>query len=210
MTRSILLSGFRPFGGAATNPSQELVEWVRRAPGAPAVETTVLDVEYDRAWEQLRQAVERSRPAAVLSLGVSVEAPGIRLERIARNLDDSALQDEAGVVRRARVIAPGAPATLTTRLPVDDLATALRRRDIPASISDDAGRYVCNHIFYRMLHELAPTVAAGFVHVPPFREMLAGAGRDTDPRGVGRSIQRRALSVLVYELSVWRPPDAVD
>jgi pyroglutamyl-peptidase len=170
----VLLTGFEPFGSHATNPSQEIVAMLAaRAPRATGrrveLQTTILQTEYDRAARRLGSLIDELRPDAVVSLGVDSRAEGICLERIALNLDDKDLADNAGEVRLARPIVPGGPMVYLSTLPLDAMLEVLRQADFPATISNHAGTYVCNHVFYTARHLLEQSrrqIPCGFIHVP--------------------------------------------
>jgi pyroglutamyl-peptidase len=170
----VLLTGFEPFGSHATNPSQEIVAMLAaRAPRTTGrrveLQTTILQTEYDRAARRLGSLIDELRPDAVVSLGVDSRAEGICLERIALNLDDKDLADNAGEVRLARPIVPGGPMVYVSTLPLDAMLKVLRQADFPATISNHAGTYVCNHVFYTARHLLEQSrrqIPCGFIHVP--------------------------------------------
>jgi len=170
----VLLTGFEPFGSHATNPSREIVAALAaRAPRATGrgvvLQTAVLQTEYDRAARRVANLIEELRPDAVVSLGVASRAEGICLERIALNLNDNELADNAGEVRLARPIVPEGPMVYFSTLPIDSMLNTLRRADFPASISNHAGTYVCNHVFYTARHFLEKSqrqIPCGFIHVP--------------------------------------------
>jgi len=164
--KTILVTGFGPFLGVRENPSSEALKPLKGAViGHSRIVTARLDVTYAGAAAQLQAALERTRPDLVLCLGVAGD-PAIRLESTARNLDTAAAADNAGEVRQGQVIVPGGPDTLPTRLPLERLRAALRTDGFEVIDSDDAGGYLCNHLFYELLTR-RPTGIAGFVHVPP-------------------------------------------
>lgn len=158
----ILVTGFRPFGGHAVNPTQGLMG---RLEGVPGVAAAVLPVEWEGVETAFAGLVARHRPAAVLSFGLSAPADRIQVERFALNLDDAALPDASGEVRRGRPIAGEGPAAYRSGLPVEAMVDALAAAGIPAAASAHAGTYVCNHLFYVARHRF-PALPAGFVHVP--------------------------------------------
>ena len=164
--RTILLTGFGPFPGVEHNPSGAVARALAARQGVPGVRLcgAVLDTSYARAPAQLQQALDLQRPWAVLSLGV---APGdqLRLEGVARNLDSARGPDVDGVVRAGLPIRPGGASTLTSRLPLGAFAHALAAGGWAARPSEDAGGYLCNHLFYELLCR-HPGGPAGFVHVP--------------------------------------------
>lgn len=163
--RSVLLTGFGHFPGVERNPSGEVARALAgREVGGLRVVAATLDVSWARAPQQLDAARAQHGPWAVLSLGV---APGeeLRLEHVARNRDSAALPDVDGVPGAGGPIRPGAAALLASRLPLAAFAQALAAAGLPARASDDAGGYLCNHLFYELLlrHAGGP---CGFVHVP--------------------------------------------
>jgi pyroglutamyl-peptidase len=111
----------------------------------------------------------------LLALGVAPRAQGVRLERIARNRDDAALPDNAGEQRKLTPIVPGGRDTLESTLPIPAMQAALEQLGVQVSISDDAGGYVCNHLFYTARHVIdsfhLPT-RCGFVHIPLCTEQV--------------------------------------
>jgi len=187
-SRTLLLTGFGPFGDHATNPAWEGARVLDgEVVGGTLVRTARIDVVYERAGEQLASAIELVRPDAVLCLGV---APGDRLlvEVVARNLDDCSQPDNEGVVRNGAPIRVGGPALLPTRLPVRRLVEDLAAGGYEIGTSEDAGGYLCNHLFYRLMDTWPEPRVAGFVHVP----VLEGAW-DLERL---RSAVRRLVEVL--------------
>ena len=146
----ILLTGFEPFGGDTANPS-----WARgpfggtaapirraRCPGGGTA------VRLRRVGQVLAEALERFRPELVLCAGQAGGRPRISLERVAINCDDARIPDNAGNQPVDEPVVPGGPAAYFTSLPVKAALAALTRREIPAEVSQSAGTYVCNHVFY--------------------------------------------------------------
>ncbi|MFC1438541.1 pyroglutamyl-peptidase I [Streptacidiphilus sp. N1-10] len=165
MTR-ILLTGFEPFGGEDINPSWAAVSLLADDPGVTAV---LLDCTFDSAAKQLLAAVERTDPDLVVCVGQAGGTVGIELERVAVNLDDARIPDNAGRQPVDEPIEPSGPAAYFSSLPVKECVAAVRAAGLPASVSNSAGTYVCNHIAYTLAHLIAterPTLRGGFVHVP--------------------------------------------
>ena len=163
----ILVTGFDPFAGATLNPSGEIA---KRLEGEGLV-TAVLPVEYDAAAARVLELVSEHKPDAVIALGQAEGRSTISFERIAVNLDDAKLADNAGVTRVDSEINPDGAAAYFSTLPIRELANAVNAAGIPASLSLSAGTFVCNHIFYELQQALAGTgVASGFVHVPLMTE----------------------------------------
>lgn len=176
---TILVTGFEPFGGIAENPSQAIVEALARRTeerrGAELV-TQILPCEFRGAGARIMTLIRELRPDAVISVGLAAGASAIRLERHALNLNDSASPDNAGDLATGRPIDSDGPIGYWSTLPLDAMLRALRERNIPAVISNHAGAYVCNHVFYtarRELERLGRMTPCGFIHVPLMAEQGA-------------------------------------
>lgn len=173
MTIDVLLSGFAPFDGAATNESWEAVReavpaLVARGVDAEAVE---LPVEFGTASERLEEAVRGLRPRLVVAVGLAAGRTAITPERVAINIRDARIPDNAGASPVDEPVVPGAPVGRFSTLPVKAMVAALAADGVPAAVSQTAGTYVCNDVFYALQHLLAADPAlegirGGFVHVP--------------------------------------------
>ncbi|MFJ8739302.1 pyroglutamyl-peptidase I [Embleya sp. NPDC127516] len=169
MTR-VLVTGFDTFAGEATNPSWEAVRLLADLP-EPGLEVTAvrLSCVYGVALEELRAAVERVDPDLVLCVGQAGGRPDVTVERVAINVDDARIPDNAGRQPIDVPIVEAGPAAYFATLPVKACVAAARAVGVPASVSQTAGTFVCNHVFYGLMHLLAterPTTRGGFVHVP--------------------------------------------
>jgi pyroglutamyl-peptidase len=173
---TLLVTGFAPFGGETVNPSFEIA---RALHGTLVAGRRVVACElpcvFGDALVVLDEAVRRSRPVLVLALGQAASRAEISVERIAINVDDAPMPDNAGAQPVDRPVVEGAPAAHFSTLPVKAVVTALRAAGLPAGVSQTAGTYVCNHVFYGLQHRLAGTgVPGGFIHVPMMTEQAAG------------------------------------
>ena len=171
----ILLTAFEPFGGDTVNPAQEAVARVSdEIAGAQIVKVDV-PVVFGKAIETVREAMEKEQPDAVLCIGQAGGRFGLTPERVAINVDDARIPDNEGnqPVDQA-IYADGAPAYFST-LPVKAMVTAIRDAGLPASLSNTAGTYVCNHLMYGVLyhiHKSWPSMRGGFMHVPFLHEQV--------------------------------------
>jgi pyroglutamyl-peptidase len=175
MSECILLTGFEPFGGEDMNPSQDVAAALHgETLGGHGVIGATLPCEFGASLAALVQAIERRRPALVLSLGQAGGRADLSLERIAINVDDARLPDNAGASPIDVPVVAGGPAAYFSTLPIKAMVAALRAAGIPASVSQSAGTYVCNHLFYGLQHRLAGTgVRSGFMHLPLLPEQAA-------------------------------------
>lgn len=172
----MLLTGFNPFGERAINPSQIIVQTLSgQTPGAFQLTGDVLRTEFAYAGARIRALIHELRPDAVVMLGLAANRNTISLERVALNLDDATIPDNAGDCADGRLIAPDGPAAYWSTLPLNDMRMALRSHNIPVSISNHAGAFVCNHVFYCARHAIeqaALPARCGFIHVPLMAEQV--------------------------------------
>ena len=165
---TVLLTGFEPFGGETTNPSWSTVQEVARTWSGPenvvAVELPVDFAAVDRA---LLDALERVRPDLVICVGQAGGTATLAVERIAINVDDARIPDNHGSQPIDESIVADGPAAYFSTLPIKAAVAELDRLGVAAIVSQTAGTYTCNHVFYRLMHTLEGTdVRGGFVHVP--------------------------------------------
>lgn len=174
----ILLSSFEPFGEHDVNASREVARHI--AESAAGLLTVELPVVRHQAARRLIDAVERERPDAVLMLGIAGKRAEITPERVAINVDDYRIPDNAGNQPVDEPVVDGAPAAYFSTLPIKAIVAALADAEIPTSVSNAAGTYLCNHVAYSLLHHLERTSTpcrAGFLHIPQMTE----AGKDDAP-----------------------------
>ena len=177
----VLLAGFSPFDGEPMNPSwlgvQAVVE--RGVPGAD-VSGIELPISFERAWPAFEAEIGRFRPQIVIACGYKRSARGIGLERAATNVMDAYIPDNDNAQPRHTVVDPDGPAAYWTRLPLRAILDGLAALRIPASLSSDAGTYVCNALFYSLMQwsQRHPSIIAGFVDIPRVNESgsLRGSG----------------------------------
>ncbi len=172
--RRVLLTGFEPFGGDAVNASQKIV---RRLDGAEVagyvVRGAVLPCVFGQAEQRLFELIRTVKPALIVCLGQAEGRRAITPELLAVNLDDARIPDNAGNQPVDTPVVPGAPAAWWSGLPVRAMVQAMRARGLPAELSRSAGGFVCNHLFFALMHRLSRRQnppPAGFVHVPAVGE----------------------------------------
>ncbi|CAH0163636.1 Pyrrolidone-carboxylate peptidase [Massilia sp. Bi118] len=173
--KTVLLTGFEPFGGAAINPSWEAVRLLDGWSGDGfKVEVRLLPCVFGAAAEALLGFVDALRPDIAIAVGLAGGRPEISIERIAINVDDARFPDNAGQQPIDIPIVADGPAAYFTTLPIKAMAAAIREQDIKAGVSQTAGTFVCNHVFYALMHHLrGQGVKAGFIHVPFLPEQAA-------------------------------------
>jgi pyroglutamyl-peptidase len=165
----VLVTGFEPFGGDATNPSWEICTRLPKEISGRRVEICRVPCEFRRAIEVVAEAIERHHPDIVISLGLAGGRNRIGVERVAINVDDARIPDNAGAQPIDEMIAANGPPAYFATIPVKAIARGVRAAGVPAEVSNSAGTYVCNHVMYGVLHYLAASgnhARAGFIHVP--------------------------------------------
>ncbi len=170
--RRILVTGFDPFGGEAINPSWAAVqaldglEWEGHR-----VVAAQLPTRFGLCLRVLDELITAHRPQLVLCTGQAGGRSAISLERVAINVDDARIPDNAGAQPIDTPVRAGGPAAYFGTLPIKAMLAALLAQGIRAEVSQTAGTFVCNHVFYGLMHRLATDpacagVRGGFVHVP--------------------------------------------
>jgi pyroglutamyl-peptidase len=166
----VLLTGFAPCVGAALNPSWQAAGLAAATPLEGYALTAVeLPCAFGDSIDELRAQVARVDPDLVVSVGLAPGRPGVSVERVAVNVDDARIPDNAGNQPVDEPVVPGGPVAYLSTLPIKASVAAVRAAGIPAEVSSTAGNYVCNHVFYGLMHLIAterPPLRGGFVHVP--------------------------------------------
>ncbi len=175
----ILLTGFDPFGGEPVNPSWLLAHALHgRRVGGHRIRAVQLPTVFGQALTVLRAEVRAHRPALVVCLGLAAGRAAMSLERVAINVDDARIADNAGAQPVDEPVIAGAPAAYFSTLPIKAMQAAMRAEGVPAEVSQTAGTFVCNHVFFGLMHLLATErtlkhARGGFVHVPMLPEQGA-------------------------------------
>ncbi|WBP90118.1 pyroglutamyl-peptidase I [Kitasatospora cathayae] len=211
MTR-VLLTGFEPFDGADVNPSWEVARLVAANPPEGLLVTAArLSCVFDRAAEELQTAVREFTPDLVVCLGLWSGRSDICVERVAINIDDARTFDNAGQQPVDRPIVPDGPAAYFSTLPVKECVAAVREAGVPASVSNSAGTFVCNHVFYALMHLLAtehPTIRGGFVHIPALPEQVLDGSKPSLPAASAAHALRALLTAATHTTDLRIPEGA--
>ena len=171
----ILVTGFDPFGGDKINPA---IEAVKRLPdeinGAEIIKLEIPTV-FNKSAEVVRKAIEKENPDYVLNVGQAGGRSGLTPERVAININDGRIPDNEGYQPLGVPIHEDGETAYFTQLPIKAEAKAIRDAGLPASVSNTAGTYVCNHIMYQvqyMRDKEFPNIKAGFIHIPFLPEQV--------------------------------------
>lgn len=175
----VLLTGFDPFGGQTINPSWEVVRALhgKRIAGHRIV-ARQLPTEFAASLQQLQKAMDELKPRLLLGVGQAGGRRQLSIERVAININDARIADNAGARPVDEAVVADGPVAYFSTLPIKAMLAALLAEGLPAAISQSAGTYVCNHIAYAMLHLASkrPGMRAGFMHIPYLPRQAAVLG----------------------------------
>lgn len=176
----ILVTGFDPFGGEKINPA---LETIKRLPdeilGAQIIKLEIPTV-VGKSLAKITEAVEKENPDVVLSIGQAGGRADITVERIGINIDDCRIPDNEGNQPIDEPVIKGCPAAYFVTIPIKAIVEKIKANKIPASISNTAGTFICNHVCYGVAHLAAARTAAGkpmksgFIHIPLLPEQAIG------------------------------------
>lgn len=176
--KTVLLTGFEPFNKEPINPAWETVRaldgWEDAAGGFRVV-ARQLPCVFGAANAAMGALLDELQPALVIAVGQAGGRVDLTVERVAINVDDAPIKDNAEVQLVDEPIVAGGPAGYFSTLPIKAIVAALRAAGLPASVSQTAGTFVCNHVFYGLMHALAgrACVRGGFIHIPYLPEQAA-------------------------------------
>ena len=200
----ILLTGFEPFGGQGLNPSWEVARALHGLvlEGAQ-VSAVQLPCVFAQALPAMHQALAQHRPDIVLALGQAEGRCDLSLERVAINVQDARIPDNAGQQPIDVPVIKGGPAAYFSTLPIKSLVAGLKAAGFPASLSQTAGTFVCNQVFYGLQHALVGQgVHSGFMHLPLLPEQAAhwpGPSLPSWPVALQVAGVRQALALLLAQ-----------
>lgn len=174
--RHILVTGFEPFGGETINPSWEVVKQLEgMIIDDCRVVTRQLPCVFGESLTVLNAAIDELNPAVVIAVGQAGGRVDITVERVGINVDDARIPDNRGQQPIDVAIVPDGPAAWFSSLPIKAMVAAMREKGIPASVSQTAGTFVCNHMMYGVLHKIGENaeMKGGFIHIPYLPEQAA-------------------------------------
>lgn len=204
---TLLVTGFEPFGGSTLNPSQVIIEALAASEiGLPeiAVHTALLPVDTGCIAAVIDALWQNVEPDLVLHLGESAKADRLTLERVALNLLDFNLPDNAGQRVVDQPIDPGGPPARFATLPVRALSEKLKQDDIGSDLSLSAGAYLCNQTLYVSLGQAGKRRGkmVGFAHVPSLPEQVALCERKA-PSMPREQLIGQIQSLITYALDLY-------
>lgn len=173
----LLLTAFDPFGGEKVNPAQEAVGRVRDRIGDVEIIKCTVPTVFRKSIATVEAAMAANAPDVVLCIGQAGGRFDMSPERVAINIDVARIPDNEGNKPMSTPIFADGPAAYFSQLPINAMAAAIRAAGLPASVSNTAGTYVCNHLMYGVLYHIAhkyPAMKGGFMHVPFIPEQVVG------------------------------------
>ncbi|MFS8972932.1 pyroglutamyl-peptidase I [Cupriavidus necator] len=176
--RTVLLTGFEPFENEPINPSWEAVRALDgERVGDAVIVARQLPCVFGVAIDAIGELVGALQPALVIAVGQAGGRAEMSVERVAINVDDARIADNAGEQPIDAAIVDDGPAAYFSTLPIKAMVRDMRGAGVPASVSQTAGTFVCNHVFYGLMHQLArqkdADVRGGFIHIPYLPEQAA-------------------------------------
>lgn len=201
----ILLTGFEAFGTYKHNPSAEVAEALDgRRVGGMAIRSAILPVHHARAAALVAELVRAAAPRAIVHLGLAGGRARLALERVAVNVMDFEIADNAGYRATGEPCVTGGPAAYFSTLPLHAMLEALSAEGVPAYLSSTAGTYLCNQTFYTTRHLLESgrlDIPAGFIHLPLSPSMVVAAGLDQASMDVPLMIRAIEIAIRVVAQS---------
>ena len=165
----VLITGFDPFGGEPINPALEAVKLLPDTISGAEIIKLEIPTVFRKSLAKIEEAIELHNPDIVISIGQAGGRFGITPERVAINIDDARIEDNEGNQPLNGPIFEDGENAYFSSLPIKAMVAEIRKADIPASVSNSAGTYVCNHLMYGVLYTIAkkyPSMCGGFMHVP--------------------------------------------
>ena len=168
--QKVLLTGFEPFAGEKINPSWEAVkQFENKSIAEIQIVIAQLACVFGEAKQQLYDLITIHQPDLVINVGQAGGRLDVSIERVAINLDDARIPDNKGQQPIDMPIISDAPTAYFSTLPIKTIVKNLNNAGIPASVSQTAGTFVCNHVFYSLMHYIATefsNMRGGFIHIP--------------------------------------------
>ena len=169
MKMKVLITGFDPFGGESINPALEAVKLLpENISGAEVIKLEIPTV-FRKSLAKIEEAIEKHNPDIVISVGQAGGRFGVTPERVAINIDDARIEDNEGNQPLDIAIYEDGEPAYFSNLPIKAMVNEIKEGGLPASVSNTAGTFVCNHVMYGLLYlvdKKYPNMKAGFIHVP--------------------------------------------
>ncbi|MEF8832397.1 MAG: pyroglutamyl-peptidase I [Candidatus Thermoplasmatota archaeon] len=199
----LLITGFDAFGGESINPASEVVlEMDDMEINDCQIIAREIPTIYGESSEKVKAMIDDIEPDAVLHIGQANGTHGIRVERIAVNIDDARIEDNAGNQPEDETIVKDGHLAYSITLPTKEIVEAVKDEGIPAFLSYSAGTFVCNHVIYTTAHHVNKNdlpIDYGFIHVPYLPEQAVD--KKTNPPSMSKETIKRALITTIKTIT---------
>lgn len=173
--KKVLVTGFEPFDGQSINPSLEAINNLNSLMYGAEIHRLAVPTVFNDSINLVKKVINEIKPDVVILIGQAGGRKDISIERVAINIDDASIPDNQGIKPINQSIVKDGNNAYFSTLPIHKIVDYLKDHDLPASISNSAGTYVCNHLMYGILHEISTknlNIHAGFIHVPYLHEQV--------------------------------------
>lgn len=173
--KTVIVTAFEPFGDFEDNPTQKILAELPAFLYDAKIIKVTLPVIWNQAFSELLPVMDRHKPSLILMLGLAAGRTHVNIERVAINVASSKTPDNLGQISYEKPIDKAGPDAYFTNLPLEEVMQRMHRKQIPATLSNSAGTYLCNQIMYQVLHHIAKEEAdtkAGFIHMPLLPEQV--------------------------------------
>ncbi len=201
----ILITGFNPFGGESTNPAFEAVKLLPETIKEAQIIKLEIPTEFKRAGKVLQDGIETNKPDVVVCIGQAGGRSAITPEKVAINLMDGRIPDNAGYQPVDTPVREDGPTAYFTSLPVKAMVETIREAGIPAFLSYSAGTYVCNFLMYELLYLIDhhyPIIKGGFIHVPYMSQQVVNKPNGTpsmDLKTIARGLEKAVEAIVEHD-----------
>ena len=208
----ILVTGFDPFGDDPINPSSMVAARLHgRQIAGHRVVAAQLPTVFAASAHRLLGLLQVHHPVLVVCLGLGGGRPAVSLERVAINIDDARIADNSSAQPVDTPEVAGGPAAYFSTLPIKTMLRAMRDAGLPAEVSNSAGTFVCNHVFYALMHHLATTrgpgaARGGFIHLP----WLPGQARTRSAKSAVMELDDMVEAIALGLRAAIHTPDGSD
>ncbi|MCG7499652.1 pyroglutamyl-peptidase I [Vibrio sp. Of7-15] len=203
--KTVLMTGFEPFGNDTINPSLEAVKQLDGCLlDGGIIVTCQVPVVHDKAIATVASTIEKYQPDHVITIGQAAGRDAITPERVAINIDDYRIEDNEGNQPIDSAIIPNGPTAYFSTLPIKAIVHRLTEHGIAAQISNSAGTFVCNHLFYGIQHYLrSSTITHGFIHIPLIPEQTTNTNHPSmDLETIIKGLKVAAQAVVHHKQDI--------
>ena len=200
----ILVTGFDPFGGEKVNPALEAVKSLPSVIHGAEIRWVEIPTVFYQSAEILETEIVRYQPDVVLCIGQAGGRASLTPERVAINQDDARIPDNQGNQPIDTPIRLDGEAAYFSTLPIKAIVQAIKEVGLPATVSNTAGTFVCNHLMYQVLYladKKFPNMRAGFMHIPYMTEQVVNKPNTASMclRDIVRGIEAAIGAIVDYK-----------